>query len=229
MCGINRILSPNLLKRGARASSNYNDGRLHHRGPDEQARPHDKRARLRLRPHPPLDQRPRCASSRSIASDRRYVLTVNASFITSKALRSKLMALGERLHLPARNSEIAIGLKPPRARGFRPRHLRGEFAVVLYDKEEDRRSPSSATASVSVRSFSTSPPEHPRLRIRVNSRSAATPPSQSAFHSKRAEPDDATHGSSSPAFRGVATPFPAGPTWMIVKRRNGRWKPAPAR
>ncbi|MCB1233712.1 MAG: asparagine synthase (glutamine-hydrolyzing) [Verrucomicrobiae bacterium] len=69
------------------------------------------------------------------AIDGRYVLTTNGEFYDFKRHRSTLMAEGDRF-LTKSDSEIAIGLYRKFGLDF-TRHLRGEFAFALYDREAD--------------------------------------------------------------------------------------------
>ena len=66
----------------------------------------------------------------------RYVLTVNGEFYDFKKYRARLMARGDRFTCKS-DSEIAIGLYHHYGLKEFVSHLRGEFAVVLYDKVED--------------------------------------------------------------------------------------------
>jgi len=66
--------------------------------------------------------------------DKRYVLTVNGEFYDFKHYRSQMMAEGDRF-LTKSDSEIAMGLYRKYGMDF-TKHLRGEFAFVLYDRRE---------------------------------------------------------------------------------------------
>jgi len=67
--------------------------------------------------------------------DKRFVTTVNGEFYDFKRYRSNLMAEGQRFASKS-DSEIAIGLYRKHGLDF-TKHLRGEFAFVLYDREKE--------------------------------------------------------------------------------------------
>ncbi|MDX1679087.1 MAG: asparagine synthase (glutamine-hydrolyzing) [Akkermansiaceae bacterium] len=69
------------------------------------------------------------------SQDKRYVTTVNGEFYNFKKYRSLLMAEGQRFASKS-DSEIAIGLYRKMGLDFL-QHLRGEFAFVLYDREQE--------------------------------------------------------------------------------------------
>lgn len=69
------------------------------------------------------------------SQDQRYVTTVNGEFYDFKKYRSLLMAEGQRFASKS-DSEIAIGLYRKMGMEFL-KHLRGEFAFVLYDREHE--------------------------------------------------------------------------------------------
>ncbi|WP_221030961.1 asparagine synthase (glutamine-hydrolyzing) [Actomonas aquatica] len=69
------------------------------------------------------------------ARDGSCVLTINGEFYDFKRHRSTLMAQGDRFTTKS-DSEIAIGLYRKMGLKF-TEELRGEFAFVLYDKQED--------------------------------------------------------------------------------------------
>lgn len=106
-----------------------------HRGPDAQTCWMDPKAGIALG-HTRLSINDLAGGAQPIHSqDRRYVTTVNGEFYDFKKYRSLLMAEGQRFASKS-DSEIAIGLYRKLGMDFL-RHLRGEFAFVLYDREQD--------------------------------------------------------------------------------------------
>jgi len=67
--------------------------------------------------------------------DERFVSTVNGEFYNFKYHRSVLMAEGQRFRTKS-DSEIALGLYRKHGLDFL-KHLRGEFAFALYDRDND--------------------------------------------------------------------------------------------
>ncbi|WP_343224774.1 asparagine synthase (glutamine-hydrolyzing) [Pelagicoccus sp. SDUM812005] len=67
--------------------------------------------------------------------DKSLTLTVNGEFYDFKKYRSHAMAEGERFSCKS-DSEIALTLYRKYGKAF-VEHLRGEFAVALYDREKD--------------------------------------------------------------------------------------------
>ena len=74
-----------------------------------------------------------CGKQPLYDANDRYVLTVNGEFYDFKKYRARLMARGDRFTCKS-DSEIAIGLYHHFGLREFVKHLRGEFAVVLYDK-----------------------------------------------------------------------------------------------
>ncbi len=69
------------------------------------------------------------------SEDKKLVLTANGEFYDFKRYRSTLMAEGQRLTTKS-DSEIALGLYRKMGLDFMA-HLRGEFALAMYDEEKD--------------------------------------------------------------------------------------------
>jgi asparagine synthase (glutamine-hydrolysing) len=106
-----------------------------HRGPDAQTCWLDKARGVALG-HTRLsinDLEHGCQPIHSL--DKRFVSTVNGEFYDFKRHRSLLMAEGQRFATKS-DSEIAHGLYRKHGLDF-IKHLRGEFAFVLYDRETD--------------------------------------------------------------------------------------------
>ena len=106
-----------------------------HRGPDAQTIYLEKAKGLALG-HTRLsinDLEHGCQPIHSL--DKRFVSTVNGEFYDFKKHRSLLMAEGQRFATKS-DSEIAHGLYRKFGLDF-TKHLRGEFAFVLYDHEKD--------------------------------------------------------------------------------------------
>jgi len=136
MCGITGFLSAKPLESDARRQLDHMMDALHHRGPDEQNAHYDDERGCAFG-HTRLSINDlECGKQPLYSVNRRYVLTVNGEFYNFKRYRSKLMALGDRFSCRS-DSEIAIGLYHHHGLEEFVHHLRGEFAVVLYDKEED--------------------------------------------------------------------------------------------
>lgn len=109
---------------------------IHHRGPDEQNAHYDSGRGLAFG-HTRLSINDLETGKQPLyGHNDRYVLTVNGEFYNFKRYRAKLMSLGDRFNCRS-DSEIAIGLYHHYGLDEFVKHLRGEFAVVLYDKEED--------------------------------------------------------------------------------------------
>ncbi|WP_193214633.1 asparagine synthase (glutamine-hydrolyzing) [Luteolibacter marinus] len=106
-----------------------------HRGPDAQTTYLEKDKGLALG-HTRLSINDLAHGTQPIHSlDKRFVSTVNGEFYDFKKHRSLLMAEGQRFATKS-DSEIAHGLYRKMGLDF-TRHLRGEFAFVLYDREND--------------------------------------------------------------------------------------------
>jgi len=136
MCGITGFFSAKPLESDARRQLDHMMDALHHRGPDEQNAHYDDERGCAFG-HTRLSINDlECGKQPLYSANQRYVLTVNGEFYNFKRYRSKLMALGDRFTCRS-DSEIAIGLYHHYGLEEFVEHLRGEFAVVLYDKEED--------------------------------------------------------------------------------------------
>jgi len=218
MCGITGFLSAKPLETGARRQLDYMMAALHHRGPDEQHAHYDNERGCAFG-HTRLSINDlECGKQPLYSVDRRYVLTVNGEFYNFKRYRSKLMALGERFTCRS-DSEIAIGLYHHHGLEDFVRHLRGEFAVVLYDKEEDTLVLIRDRFGIRPLFFHFTPEHlvygsevkavlrHPAVPKRFNSQALLN----QMMHTM-------VPGSS--AFEGVHALQPG--HMMIVKRRNGR-------
>ncbi len=108
---------------------------LDHRGPDGRGE-HIDAARGIAMGHTRLSINDLAGGHQPILSpDRRVVLTNNGEFYDFKRHRSTLMAEGDRFSTKS-DSEIAIGLYRRHGLAF-TEHLRGEFAVALYDADAD--------------------------------------------------------------------------------------------
>ena len=106
-----------------------------HRGPDAQTAWLDKGRGIALG-HTRLSINDLEHGAQPIHSlDSRFVSTVNGEFYDFKRLRSLLMAEGQRFGTKS-DSEIAHGLYRKHGLDFM-QYLRGEFAFVLYDREND--------------------------------------------------------------------------------------------
>ncbi len=106
-----------------------------HRGPDAQTSWLDKQTGVAFG-HTRLsinDLEGGCQPIHSL--DKRFVTTVNGEFYGFKKHRSLMMAEGQRFSSKS-DSEIALGLYRKHGLGF-TKHLRGEFAFSLYDREKD--------------------------------------------------------------------------------------------
>ncbi|WP_411825913.1 asparagine synthase (glutamine-hydrolyzing) [Luteolibacter sp. AS25] len=135
MCGIAGFFSSSPISEGTPEHMGRMLDQIKHRGPDSQAAHIDTRKGLAFG-HTRLtinDSEGGCQPLHAV--DGRYILTVNGEFYDFKRHRATLMAEGDRF-LTKSDSEIAIGLYRKFGLDF-TEHLRGEFAVVLYDTKED--------------------------------------------------------------------------------------------
>jgi len=136
MCGITGFFSAKPLESDAPRHLDRMMEAIHHRGPDEQNAHYDNERGLAIG-HTRLSINDlECGEQPLYGHNSRYVLTVNGEFYNFKRYRAKLMALGDRFTCRS-DSEIAIGLYHHYGLEEFVKHLRGEFAVVLYDKEAD--------------------------------------------------------------------------------------------
>ncbi len=135
MCGIAGHFSANPLPEN---TPSILDGQLQtivHRGPDGNGHHIDRAKGLALG-HTRLainDLEGGCQPLHAI--DGRFVLTTNGEFYDFKRHRSTLMAEGDRFSTKS-DSEIAMGLYRKYGLDF-TKHLRGEFAFALYDRDAD--------------------------------------------------------------------------------------------
>ncbi|MEX2580560.1 MAG: asparagine synthase (glutamine-hydrolyzing) [Verrucomicrobiales bacterium] len=108
---------------------------LHHRGPDGRGEHIDSPLGLAMG-HTRLSINDLVGGWQPMFSgDTKLVQTTNGEFYDFKRYRSMLMAEGGRMSTKS-DSEIALGLYRKHGLGF-TEHLRGEFAMVLYDEEKD--------------------------------------------------------------------------------------------
>ena len=136
MCGITGFFSANSLNDSASRVLGSMMDAINHRGPDEQSVHLDKEKGLAFG-HTRLSINDlACGKQPLYGHNDRYVLTVNGEFYNFKRYRAKLMAMGDRFSCRS-DSEIAIGLYHHYGLDAFLEHLRGEFAIALYDKEED--------------------------------------------------------------------------------------------
>ncbi len=135
MCGIAGSFSTRPLDEGREPILQDQLQAILHRGPDAQTTWLDKERGLALG-HTRLsinDLEHGCQPIHSL--DARFVSTVNGEFYDFKRHRSILMAEGQRFATKS-DSEVAHGLYRKHGLDFM-KHLRGEFAFVLYDREKD--------------------------------------------------------------------------------------------
>ncbi len=136
MCGITGFFSAQALDDDASRHLDAMMDSILHRGPDHK-NAHLDTARGLAFGHTRLSINDlECGDQPLYSKNDRYILTVNGEFYDFKKYRARLMARGDRFTTRS-DSEIAIGLYHHYGLDAFVRHLRGEFAVVLYDKEED--------------------------------------------------------------------------------------------
>lgn len=136
MCGIAGFFSASSVDRD-RSHEILGDmlETIHHRGPDGRGQ-HIDAQRGVVMGHTRLSINDLAGGCQPIFSpDKKIVLTNNGEFYDFKRYRSTLMAEGDRFSTKS-DSEIAIGLYRKMGLEF-TEHLRGEFAVALYDSEKD--------------------------------------------------------------------------------------------
>jgi len=136
MCGIAGFFSASPIPEAE--SAEHLEGMLetiHHRGPDGRGRHFDPPRGLAMG-HTRLSINDLAGGCQPLYSqDRKLVQTTNGEFYDFKRYRSTLMAEGARMTTKS-DSEIALGLYRKYGLSF-TEHLRGEFAVVIYDEEKD--------------------------------------------------------------------------------------------
>ena len=136
MCGITGFFSANPLPSEASGHLDRMMDALWHRGPDQKNAHFDAPNGLAFG-HTRLSINDlECGEQPLYSKNERYILTVNGEFYDFKKYRARLMARGERFTTRS-DSEIAIGLYHHYGLDEFVRHLRGEFAVVLYDRQEE--------------------------------------------------------------------------------------------
>ncbi len=136
MCGITGFFSPHGLDDGAHRHLDAMMAAINHRGPDS-TNAHIEPEHGLAFGHTRLSINDLESGAQPLyGRDRRYILTVNGEFYDFKKYRARLMADGERFSCRS-DSEIAIGLYHKYGLEAFTAHLRGEFAVVLYDRQED--------------------------------------------------------------------------------------------
>lgn len=136
MCGITGFLSAQPLDCEAPRHLDAMMDTLRHRGPDCK-NAHIDPAQGVAFGHTRLSINDlECGEQPLYSINERYILTVNGEFYDFKKYRARLMARGDRFNCRS-DSEIAIGLYHQYGLEHFVHHLRGEFAVVLYDKQED--------------------------------------------------------------------------------------------
>lgn len=136
MCGITGFFSAQPLSSDAPRHLDAMMDTIMHRGPDFKNAHIDTERGLAFG-HTRLSINDlECGKQPLYDINDRYVLTVNGEFYDFKKYRARLMARGDRFTCKS-DSEIAIGLYHHYGLEEFVSHLRGEFAVVLYDKQED--------------------------------------------------------------------------------------------
>ena len=136
MCGIAGFWNPEGVLADARNRVQKMIEMLHHRGPDGYGFHVDEKQGLAMA-HARLSIIDLQTGSQPLYSpDRKNVLTVNGEFYDYKRIRTMLRLQGETFSTRS-DSEIALPLYKKYGLDF-IRHLRGEFAFVLYDEKEQR-------------------------------------------------------------------------------------------
>lgn len=136
MCGITGFFSAQSLREDAPRHLDAMMDTILHRGPDHKNAHIDLASGLAFG-HTRLSINDLESGAQPLHGESgRYILTVNGEFYDFKKHRARLMARGDRFSCRS-DSEIAIGLYHHYGLEEFTSHLRGEFAFVLYDKEED--------------------------------------------------------------------------------------------
>jgi len=136
MCGITGFFTPDALDDAAPRHLDRMMDALQHRGPDSKNTRLDASRGLAFG-HTRLSINDLETGAQPLHSqNHRYTLTVNGEFYDFKRHRARLMADGDRFSSRS-DSEIAMALYHKFGLDHFMEHLRGEFAFVLYDKEED--------------------------------------------------------------------------------------------
>ena len=136
MCGIAGFFTKTTLENAATLQLDGMLKTVRHRGPDGSGSYFDRENGIAMG-HTRLSINDLESGSQPIKSvDGKLVITVNGEFYDFKRHRSLAMAEGER-YLCKSDSEIALTLYKKYGLGF-VEHLRGEFAVVLYDRDNDQ-------------------------------------------------------------------------------------------
>jgi asparagine synthase (glutamine-hydrolysing) len=137
MCGIAGFWSLAGLSSGASTTLSRMLLQIHHRGPDGSGT-HLEPERGLAMGHARLSIIDLSETGRQpiVSPDKRLVLTVNGEFYDYKTLRAELACLGERFFTKT-DSEVALKLYQKDGLDF-VRSLRGEFALALFDEEQQR-------------------------------------------------------------------------------------------
>ncbi len=135
MCGITGFFRAGPLRGSDEPALTAMMDTLHHRGPDGQGA-HVVPERGIAMGHTRLSINDLETGHQPLYSaDQRFTITVNGEFYDFKKHRALAMAEGDRFDCKS-DSEIALSLYRKYGLGF-TEHLRGEFAFVLYDHQED--------------------------------------------------------------------------------------------
>ncbi len=137
MCGIAGIWRPGGLGDESKPLLEKMTARLEHRGPDGRGYQFDRREGLAMG-HTRLSIIDLSETGRQplVSADGSLVLTVNGEFYDYKLARARFACKGERFRTKT-DSEIAIELYREHGLDF-VQHLRGEFALALYDAKRRR-------------------------------------------------------------------------------------------
>lgn len=136
MCGIAGYWAPAALENDAAQVLEEMTKTLYHRGPDGYGYHIDQPTGLAMG-HARLSIIDLHTGSQPLYSqDKKNVLTVNGEFYDYKRIRTTLRLEGEEF-ITKSDSEIALPLYRKHGLDF-VQHLRGEFAVALYDGHEDK-------------------------------------------------------------------------------------------
>ncbi len=136
MCGITGFWRPNAERATAETSLRCMMDTLHHRGPDGSGVHVDDERGLFMG-HTRLSIIGLDTGAQPLVSQGdRLVLTVNGEFYDYKRIRARLACDGERFQTRS-DSEIAIPLYRRYGLDF-VHHLRGEFAIAIFDPQKQR-------------------------------------------------------------------------------------------
>lgn len=137
MCGITGVFRAAGLAPQDRSALGRMMALLHHRGPDGNGQHVAGQAGVAMG-HTRLSIIDLSTKGNQPLRDPQHqvVLTVNGEFYDYKTLRAKFATQGERF-LTKTDSELAIKLYAQYGLDF-VQHLRGEFAIALYDEQQER-------------------------------------------------------------------------------------------